>query len=311
MKVNLIDGSNIFFICWCVFMDHYMRDKDILTPQDEQQFFKIFFMKLRMFMDAKNNIIAFEGKNSRDWRRSIYPEYKANRAKTGEQKFGADFKRLLNQVIDMLEWLPCKVLQTENAEGDDIIYTMAKAFYNSENPVDITIVSTDADLTQICNYFENVKVFNPVKREFAKVDPNIVLKKTIVGDSSDNIKYKKGVGEATFRRMLESKFAWNWNVKSDEDFQRLKNIRTIVDLRCIPTKLYNSIIEDFNSKEWGSSDDLDEFFQFLFDNEELENYITITCGDYDELPGEPVKKLALQSEDETPPDVFEFVNLLK
>ena len=243
MKVNLIDGSNIFFICWCVFMNE-VQSKEEITPKDEQKFYEIFFMKLKLFLTAKNNIIAFEGKNSRNWRRQFYPEYKANRAKVGDQKFGEYFGKFLNQVIEMLQYLPCKVMKTDNAEGDDIIYTMAKAFSNSRSPADITIISADADLTQICNYFKNVKVFHPSKKTYVKADPDIVLKKTLIGDGSDNIKFKKGIGEAMFHKMMEQKKYWEKYVTSDEDFQKLKNIHTIVDLRCIPTSLFDSIIKD-------------------------------------------------------------------
>ena len=192
MKVNLIDGSNIFFICWCVFMNE-VQSKEEITPEDEQKFYEIFFMKLKLFLTAKNNIIAFEGKNSRNWRRQFYPEYKANRAKVGDQKFGEYFGKFLNQVIEMLQYLPCKVMKTDNAEGDDIIYTMAKAFSNPRSPADITIISADADLTQICNYFKNVKVFHPSKKTYVKADPDIVLKKTLIGDGSDNIKFNTAV----------------------------------------------------------------------------------------------------------------------
>ena len=309
MKVNLIDGSNIFFICWCVFMNE-VQSKEEITPEDEQKFYEIFFMKLKLFLTAKNNIIAFEGKNSRNWRRQFYPEYKANRAKVSDQKFGEYFGKFLNQVIEMLQYLPCKVMKTDNAEGDDIIYTMAKAFSNPRNPADITIISADADLTQICNYFKNVKVFHPSKKTYVKADPDIVLKKTLIGDGSDNIKFKKGIGEAMFHKMMEQKKYWEKYVTSDEDFQKLKNIHTIVDLRCIPTSLFDSIIKDYNSTKWNQTN-LNEFKKYIPGNDYLLGFLKRTCNEYLILPGEMAGELPTQNYEEVIPDIFSFVNVLK
>lgn len=249
MKIHLIDGSNIFFICWSVFYNN-IKDKEILTKKDEEEFFRIYFLKLRQFLGSNNNIILFEGENSKEWRKEIYPEYKATRHSVSEMKFGDKFKEYLKKSIEYCQFLPCKVLEVEGCEGDDCIYTLAQRF--SQYPdAEITIVSSDADLTQISLFFKNVWVFHPIKKDFVKIDKDILLKKIFIGDKSDNIKYKNGLGPASLKKMKE-----NWNitkkfVSSEEDITRLKNIWKIVDLRMIPLELKNRIIAKYNNTEWG------------------------------------------------------------
>src|SRR6056300_627804 len=72
-------------------------------------------------------IIAADGMNN--WRKSAYPQYKANRKKSREQ---SDFDwneafRILNQLREEIrENFPYKVLHIEGCEADDVIGTLVE-----------------------------------------------------------------------------------------------------------------------------------------------------------------------------------------
>lgn len=275
MKANLIDGSNIFVICWSIFI----KDREVVTEADDIEFYKIFFMKMKQYLTTTNNIVCFEGKNSKGWRLEIYPEYKAQRESMRNKPNGEHFYRYLENVKEMLKLLPCKVIAVENCEGDDCIYTLAERFSHIPEMDLITIVSGDADLTQIANFHDNVKVYHPIKKQFVTPDPQIILYKTLVGDTTDNIKYKKGLGPSTFRKMVEDQEIWEKWVATPDDYDRVKQIRQIVDLRCCPAQYKNDIIKTFNETNWNYPN-LIEFGNKVNNDDYLMSFITYTCNNY-------------------------------
>ena len=275
MTANLIDGSNIFVICWSVFI----RDREIVTDADSIEFYKIFFMKLKQFLNSENNIICFEGKNSKGWRLNIYPDYKAQRESMKDKPNGEYFYKYLEDIKAMLTYLPCKVIMVENCEGDDCIYTLATQISHLPDIDDITIVSGDADLTQIANFYPNIRIYHPIKKEYVSPDPNIILYKMLVGDTTDNIKYKKGLGPSTFKKLLENKQVWDTWINTEEDYTRLNQIRQIVDLRCCPVEYKNNIITYFNNTVWNEPD-LENFGKYIDNDDYLLSFMNRTCNDY-------------------------------
>jgi 5'-3' exonuclease len=131
--------------------------------------------------------------SSPSWRKKLYPEYKANRAKrqlfdSEEQKqmffemFHAEVERIRSFIPQI--W----VLECEEAEGDDIIAVLTKYLYENMPQATITVMSSDHDYYQLHKY-GNISQFDPKKKEFVHVDdPAYALQtKLLCGDSSDNI----------------------------------------------------------------------------------------------------------------------------
>jgi 5'-3' exonuclease len=95
-----------------------------------------------------------------------------------------------------------RVLESNYTEADDFI-----GYYVSHKKPEerIVIVSNDRDLTQLISedvivYIQSMKDFVNMKNHKDKMGydyHNVLLKKMICGDSSDNIKGIKGVGETT------------------------------------------------------------------------------------------------------------------
>ena len=117
-----------------------------------------------------------------------------------------DDERFQNQreiLMEMCECLFIRVLMYDEVESDDVIAYMVK---NKQENEKICIVSNDRDLTQLID--SDVCVYIPSKKEIVtdknSIDKlgytheNVVIYKMLCGDSSDNIKGIKGIGDTTF-----------------------------------------------------------------------------------------------------------------
>lgn len=105
-------------------------------------------------------------------------------------------------IIDCLEELFIRQVLCDEIEADDFIgYYVTHKKPNER----IVIVSNDRDLTQLISddvivYVQSMKDFLTKKNHTAVMGynyKNVVLKKVLCGDSSDNIKGIKGLGETT------------------------------------------------------------------------------------------------------------------
>lgn len=257
MKVNIIDGSNIFFICYSILQANIAdeckargKEPRPVEKKDIPELLDIFVMKLKLFLNQRNNIVCFEGKNSSKWRKDIYPEYKGNRNRSSED---ALFD-CLEECQKICKYLPCKVMKVENCEGDDVMFALAERIITTTNH-DVELISSDEDWTQVEVFFPGrVQCFHPIKKEYRVVNPKIVQEKVYVGDGSDNIKFKKGLGPKTLEKMRESKAVYDKWVSSEEDKEKLRRIHKIVDLRCFPLEYRKSIIKSFNEEKYNKTD---------------------------------------------------------
>lgn len=186
--------------------------------------------------------VFWDGKNSGQLRFEINRDYKANRDKDFDDAELSDYMKEVNKRVDymyerfvkkedpvklqekqkqkeifywqrdivmaMLEELFIRQCICDETEADDFI-----GYYVSHKKPNerIVIVSNDRDLTQLIS--EDVIVYVQSLKEFVNTKnhkkimgynyQNVVLKKVLCGDSSDNIKGIKGVGEKTLLSNFE------------------------------------------------------------------------------------------------------------
>jgi 5'-3' exonuclease len=103
----------------------------------------------------------------------------------------------------ILEELFVRVCEFNEVEGDDLIAYYVK---NKKPNERVVIVSGDRDLTQlindeVCVYIPSMKKYISPKnhiQELGYTHENVLIKKILCGDTSDNIKGIKGMGEKTF-----------------------------------------------------------------------------------------------------------------
>lgn len=113
------------------------------------------------------------------------------------------FDRQRSIIYNILEELFCRCYMYDDVEGDDLI-----AYYvnNKLDNEKIVIVSGDRDLVQlisddVCLYVTQLKKYvtpNNCVDVLGYTHENVILKKILCGDSSDNIKGIKGMGDKTF-----------------------------------------------------------------------------------------------------------------
>lgn len=151
--------------------------------------------------------VFWDGKLSGRLRYDVYSDYKIKRGKcylTGIRTTEED-KDFLSQQIKLkkyLEELFIRQIEDPIVEGDDMI-----AYYTLNRPKDerITIVTNDGDISQLLG--ENVRIYNCQKKFYVTPEnfqehynyhvDNVKVVKMIIGDTADDIKGVKGVGEGT------------------------------------------------------------------------------------------------------------------
>jgi hypothetical protein len=130
-------------------------------------------------------LLVWDGYFSLKARRAIYPEYKAKRAFAGESIY--EYQKVFKQVAQHSRAI---IFEVEGYEGDDVVAKLAQ-MYRKE--YDIKIESNDADFAQLGL---------PMARDTFKIEPKwVTLYKTLVGDSSDNIKGIPGFGQSAWDKL--------------------------------------------------------------------------------------------------------------
>lgn len=252
-----------------VFIQYYMvrrvlkeeHGRDEFLEEDIPFYYHTFFTFFnRLNREYKDIVVCWEGENSLDWRRSIFPDYKRNRDDSKKEDGYKTLMSILPTLKEVLNSYPIKQLAVKGAEADDVIFTLAM-----ELDGDHTIISTDKDFSQILNYKPEVVVYNPIRKTVASINKNILEEKAIVGDKSDNIGGLYRVGEKTFEKMMEDKALFNSIMNKGNNKEIYKALLKIIDLRCIPDQLKKDIIKA-NEETPFNDMDRESIEVFYFDN---------------------------------------------
>lgn len=242
----LVDGNNLLKIS--------LVDKTMNSNGEEYGAVMSFLRMLGNVLNKKDFnycIVCFDGIGSGVLRWKFYEDYKANRGKNYElhdpnmsdydkkliafqQKVLSHYRKMKNKdendddeiferekdiINAILEELCIRQYEFENVEGDDIIAYYVK---NKKPNEKVVIVSSDKDLTQLIS--DTVIVYNPRLKDFITKDnsvdkigithENVVLEKILCGDSSDNIKGVKGMGETTLLKLFPQIKSEKTNLKA-------------------------------------------------------------------------------------------------
>ena len=161
-------------------------------------------IKIIETQQPKDMAVAFDfGKKT--FRHQLYADYKAGRHKTPDELI-CQFP-LLKQVLASMN---IKFVEMEGIEADDLIGTLSNKF-----DIETIIVSGDRDLFQLVDdrttvFFTqkgisqtlNVTPEN-IKDVYGVNADQVVALKSLMGDSSDNIKGVEGVGPKTAQSLIE------------------------------------------------------------------------------------------------------------
>lgn len=141
-----------------------------------------------------SNILEFNlfftvGKN---FRYEIYPEYKANRAKSEKPPF---FNEVKDYLINTYNGI-----YGHNLEADDLLCIYKKKCIDESIPY--IVISTDKDINNLEGTHYDIKnnVIVNIDKQFAE---EYFWKSIVIGDTADNIKGLPGKGPAFVKKILE------------------------------------------------------------------------------------------------------------
>lgn len=224
----LIDGSNLLELS--ISADRRLSSNGKIVGGIYQ-----FLLQLKIMIKKANFeyvYVFWDGERSGQLRFNLLPEYKSNRDKNYDDSELSDYMKEVNKrisymknkfssskieekktekeiffeqrtvIMDSLEELFIRQCMCDEVEADDLI-----AYYvaNKKNNERIVIMSNDRDLTQLISddvivYLQDMKKFINTKNHTSEIGynyQNVLLKKVLCGDASDNIKGIKLFGEKT------------------------------------------------------------------------------------------------------------------
>jgi len=231
---------------------------------------------IRMFRnqftkDYGEMVICCDDKDN--WRKEVFPEYKANRRKNREND-PTDWKTLFELLHEMREeltkYFPYKVMHVDTAEADDIIGVLIE--HCEENPT--LILSSDKDFIQLQKY-QGVRQWSPLQKKFIVGDPvESLYDKTIRGDTGDGVPNILSsddtlITEGKRQTPITKKKMELWRGKKPEEFcneAMLRNYhrnKTLVDLRETPESIRINIVNQYDNQEAG---DRSQLWNYFIDN---------------------------------------------
>ena len=222
-------------------------------------------------------VIAFDNKDSKYWRKTIFPGYKAGRnKKKDDDDLPWDLMyEVLNELEDDLpNVFSYNTICVLTAEADDSIGVLTKYKSEDMSPEDVLIVSNDGDMKQLQKY-PNVKQWSTRQNKFiTESDPAFWLKeKKIRGDRKDGIpniysKVMHFVETPEIRQKSVTKIFLNEvlhkpmePILSKQEFGRYKQNEILIDFEYIPNKLRETIINNYN--EHNHFNNQSEVFKYL------------------------------------------------
>jgi 5'-3' exonuclease len=267
--VLIVDSMNTFIRSFAMLQS--------MNPQGHHTGGLVGFLRslgfLNRTIDPTRIICVFDGQASSSSRKSIDPEYKANRnikRITNWEIFDDkddEFQSMtmqMGRLVEYLQCLPLTLISIDKIEADDTISYLAQKF--GANGKKVTIVSSDKDFLQIVD--ENIEVYSPIKKktygkkevqeEVGVLPANYLIMKALLGDNSDNLTGIKGLGPKTLLKEFPGL------VK--HPLFELKDIHKICTEKLQTKKIFAQILYDWNKVKT---------------NYELMNLLEPRLGDYE------------------------------
>ena len=204
-RVLLIDGHSMAYRAFFA-----LPSENFTTAQGQHTnaIYGFATMLLSLLTSEKPTHVAVAFDVSRKtFRSEIFPEYKANRAKTPDE-----FRSQMSYLHDLVSAFGIRTFEVDGFEADDIIATIAKQAERED--ADVFICTGDRDSFQLVN--ENTTVLYPKRgvSDLARMTPQAIQEKygmspeqypdfaALRGDPSDNLPSVPGVGEKTAAKWI-------------------------------------------------------------------------------------------------------------
>lgn len=206
-KLFLVDAYALIFKYYYAFMGRPMRNRTGMNTSVVFGFVK--FLRDILKRERPDLLgVAFDPKGG-SFRRTIFPEYKANRAETPE-----DILISVPYVKRVLEAMCIPILEVEGYEADDVIGTLSQK--GAAAGYDVYMVTPDKDYGQLVR--EHCKIYKQqghdgrieivdcdAIREKYGIDNPVLVRDILAlwGDTSDNIPGVPGIGEKSACKLVQ------------------------------------------------------------------------------------------------------------
>ena len=231
-KVILVDGNNLLFRSYyaTAYSGNLMKNSEGFATNG---IYGLVNMMNKIIAEEKPVYIAVAFDIGKTFRHEKYSDYKAGRSETPDE-----LKMQFPVAKKILNAMGIKYLEMDGYEADDIIGTLSKKVFNSDD-FEATIVSSDKDLLQLINDKVEVKLLK--QKDYVRMNEKVFFDtygikpirmidlKALMGDPSDNIKGVKGIGEKTALKLLQK-------------YDSLENLYNNIDEVTGSTK--NKLVED-------------------------------------------------------------------
>ncbi len=214
MRVLLLDGYNLIY-----------RARNGFQKGENACVYS-FFRSLRVLIEKfapEKAYLVLEGIPKQ--RLAMHEDYKATRVRDKDENFA----RQRTFIIQLLkERFPIEIVRHPDYECDDVLAYLVGVHSKDA----CTVVSTDTDFLQLYNQYDNVEIYNPVKKQIAHPpDCDYVEWKALRGDTADNIPGFKGVGDKRARMLVRDKDALSKFLADGETPRYAKFVKNILLIR--------------------------------------------------------------------------------
>lgn len=206
-KIVLIDGHNLLFRMY------YGIPSQIKNSEGKDIRGLIGFIgslkKIASEFKPYSLVVIFDSESSKRENLNISDTYKANRIDYNLIEEDNNPFSQLGTIKEALNFLNINYIEVDNYEADDYI---ASITYNQNN-YEYIIVSTDSDFIQLVNKYTLLYVprgkksilydEEKVYEKYQVYPRKYVLYKSLVGDTSDNVKGVKGIGRVRASLILK------------------------------------------------------------------------------------------------------------
>ncbi len=189
-KFRILDWSGFLYRAYYAFPT--LTDKDGHNINVVYGFLRMIF---KILAEKPEYFVIARDSPAKTMRHDMFPDYKANRKKMED-----DFKLQIPITKDIIQKIGLPNITIPWYEADDIIATLART-YEKEADVQIELYSSDKDLKQLL--WPKVYAVDPMKQQtitpqdFIKefwFEPQYILDYlSLIGDSSDNVKWVAGI----------------------------------------------------------------------------------------------------------------------
>jgi 5'-3' exonuclease len=201
MHLYLVDSSIFIFKAWYAPVPEQVN----IYQQSNQAFigFSDFVYRLLTEKAPSKLVFAFDESLKQSQRKSVYPQYKANRSPAP-----IELKRQFGWCQQWIDLLGITKVSSDSWEADDLIGTLAALHRSPE--LSIAILTADKDLTQLIHegdlwwtFFGDKKLdYRGIVKKFGVKPEQIADQLALAGDKVDNIPGIPHVGVKTAANLL-------------------------------------------------------------------------------------------------------------